>query len=686
MAVVGILRGSASGSAGAYISKLAESFDTRESIVPIEPTTSDPRIAAHEALDGHAWAEAFELFSRADADGELSGFDLESLAEAAWFTAHAAIATDARERAFQAHVAAGDRVRAAFLAFKLAQENSYRAKRSIASAWMGRGERLLEGEAESYAHGYLALCRSEGAKQAGKIDTAVELADQAVQIGVRVGDADLQAIALTLLGSLRIALGGTSEGFVLMEEATIAAVNGELSPFVTGVTFCTMIAACRDLTDYARASEWTEATERWCERQSVSGFPGVCRVHRAEVVALSGAWERAEQELRRATDELAGFDATPPLADGFYAIGEIRLRMGDLRGAEDAVRQAHAFGRSPEPALSLIRLAEGKERAAFDAINAAVEQETWDRWARARLLPAQVEIAVAAGDAALARRAATELEGLVQTYDSPALHAHMHEALGRVFQLEGEHARTAREIRVAIGHWREVAAPYEVARGRVLLASALRATGDEQGADLELGVARDEFDRLGARLDASGAERALQDAADRRAAPLQTRKTFMFTDIEGSTNLAELLGNESWERLLRWHDDALRTSFARNGGEVVNSTGDGFFVAFDSARQGVECAVAIQRALVEHRRVTGFAPAVRIGLHAAEANRRGDDYSGMAVHVAARVAALAGGGEIVITDGTRAEAGDVPVSDERVASLKGVSDPVHVSSVTWGSG
>ncbi len=651
--------------------------------MPVEPTASDPTQAAHEALDRHAWDEAFELFSRADQDGDLSGSDLESLAEAAWFTAHADLALDAKERAFKAYLAIGNPIRAAYLALDLTQMYAFRGRPSIASAWMRRGERLLEGQPECYVHGYVALSRSAGAKETGAIERAIELAEEAVQIGTRVDDTDLQATALTDLGALRIATGETAEGFALMEEATIAAVNGELSPFVTGVTYCNMISACRDLTDYRRASEWTEATERWCDRQSVSGFPGVCRVHRAEVVALGGAWERAEEELQRATHELAEFNAIPPMADGFYAIGEIRLRMGDLPGAEEAIRQAHALGHSTEPVLALVRLAEGNSRAALAAINSAVEQQTWDQWARARLLPAQIQIAVTAGDPTLARQAFEELDRLGQTYDSPALHAGRHEALGRVLIAEGDHAAAAREIRTAIGHWREVAAPYEVARGRALLASALRAMRDEDAADLELGVARDEFVRLGARLDAEEAERALQAAAERRASPAQIRKTFLFTDIVGSTNLAELLGNESWERLLRWHDEALRTLFARSGGEVVNSTGDGFFVAFDAARRGIDCAIAVQRALEEHRRTSGFAPSVRMGLHAAEANRRGDDYSGMGVHVAARVAALAGGGEVVVTGETLAEAGDIPVSDRREALLKGVADPVSVASLVW---
>jgi len=155
--------------------------------VPVEPTTSDPTHAAREALERHAWDEAFELFSRADTLGGLPGPDLESLAEAAWFTAHADIGTDAKERAFKVYLSDGDKVRAAYLALNLTQWYAYQRKPSIASAWVRRGERLLEGEPECYAHGYFALCRSEGARQAGEVATAIELAEEAVQIGGRVG-------------------------------------------------------------------------------------------------------------------------------------------------------------------------------------------------------------------------------------------------------------------------------------------------------------------------------------------------------------------------------------------------------------------------------------------------------------------------------------------------------------------
>ncbi len=645
--------------------------------------TADPVVAGRAALSRHAWEEAFRQLSQADRDGQLSGADLEALALAAFFGAHAEGELAAKERAFKAYEAEGNDLRAAYLAIDIARWFGYAGKYSIASAWKRRAEKLIGLEGDTYAHGYLALIGSEAAGAMGDPDAALALAERAVAIGKTAADADLTAYGLTNLGALKIASGATSDGLALMEEASIAAVNGDLSPFTSGVTACRMIGACRDLTDYRRASEWIEATEKYCESQSVSGFPGICRVHRAEVSVIGGAWDQAEQDLERATVELGAYNATPPQADGFYAIGDIRRLKGDFEGAEVALREAHARGRSPQPALALVRLAEGKVRAATAAINAALDEQTWDRWARARLLPAQVEIALAAGDVALARTAVEELAGVVSGYPSPALEAGRQVASGRVLVAEGDAPAAARELRAAIKGWRDVGAPYEVARARAVLSRALRAVGNEDEAELELQAALDAFRRLGARVDVEAAERELRDAEDRRSGPVSTRKTFMFTDIVGSTNLAEALGDKAWERLLRWHDDMLRGLVASGGGEIVNSTGDGFFVAFDSAMSGVGCAISIQRALVDHRDGTGFALSVRIGLHTAEANQRGTDYSGTAVHVAARVAALAGGGQILATAETLAETSDVASSGARSASVKGVSAPVSVAEIAW---
>lgn len=648
-----------------------------------EAAPADLLSSAHSALSQHAWMDSLRLFRAADAEGQLSGPDLEKLAEAAFFNGEGNLVIEAKERAFKAYLAAGDRARAAALAIDLCREYIYKGRGSIGAAWLRRGERLLEGEPESYAHGYLALAHSEQARQAGDVEAAIEMAEKAVRLGSRFGDADLEAHALSTLGSTKIATGAVTEGLELLEEATVAAANGELSAFTTGVTYCRMISVCRDLSDYARAGEWTEATTKWCEKQSISGFPGICRVHRAEVVAVSGAWDQAEQELEKATRELEAYNATPPMADGFYALAQIRYRRGDLDGAEEALRQAHSLGRSPQPLLALIRLAQGNVRTAASAIKAALEEHSWDKWSRVRLLPAQVEIAIAAGDLEDARTAVEELGSLVQTYDAPAVKAESEAGWGRVLLAEGDPLGAARHLRTAIEKWGTFYAPYEVAVARSLLGTALRAIHDEDAADLELEAAHAELERLGAKRDAETVSRQIEIAADRRSGPTQTRKTFMFTDIVGSTNLAELLGDRAWDQLLRWHDEALRGEFARRGGEVVNSTGDGFFVAFDSARQALDCAVAVQHLLQNHRRTTGFAPMVRIGVHSAEANRHGADYSGMGVHVAARVAAVAEGGQILASGETLAAAGPIAATDRREVALKGVSTRVEVALVDW---
>jgi class 3 adenylate cyclase len=144
------------------------------------------------------------------------------------------------------------------------------------------------------------------------------------------------------------------------------------------------------------------------------------------------------------------------------------------------------------------------------------------------------------------------------------------------------------------------------------------------------------------------------------------------------------MGDEAWEDLVAWHDRTLRALFAEHGGEEVDHAGDGFFVAFEDPRASAACAAAIQRSLADHRREHGFAPQVRIGLHAAEATERGGDYGGRGVHQAARVGALAEGGEILASAET-AEAAALTTSEAREVHLKGIAEPVRVVSLDWRS-
>jgi class 3 adenylate cyclase len=166
--------------------------------------------------------------------------------------------------------------------------------------------------------------------------------------------------------------------------------------------------------------------------------------------------------------------------------------------------------------------------------------------------------------------------------------------------------------------------------------------------------------------------------------PRAETRTFMFTDIVRSTQLIETIGDEAWADLVRWHDQTLRALFATHGGEEVDHAGDGFFVAFAAARPAIECGVAIQQTLLDHRRRQGFAPQVRIGLHAAPAQRHGAAYRGKGVHAAARIAALAEAGEILASRDTLDSAPPgITLSAPRRVTLKGLSEPLEVVTLCW---
>ncbi|MDP8955520.1 MAG: adenylate/guanylate cyclase domain-containing protein [Actinomycetota bacterium] len=640
--------------------------------------------AGREAFRRNAWEEAFRLLSEADGSGRLAPEDLEMLGQAAWWVAKPDDSVHARERAHAAYLDAGKRSRAALMALVLSQDYLQRVSPSISAGWYRKAQRLLENEPESVEHGWGARFRSFRAlEMEGRPDLAVEFARQALDIGMRFGDRDLQAVALMDQGRALVAQGRVREGQDLMDEAMVAAVGGELGPFMTGIVYCNMISTAEHLADYQRAGEWEEAARRWCERQSINGFPGICRVHRAAVMRLRGSWADAEAEARRASNELREHNMLRFVAEAFYEIGEIRLRMGDLASSEEAFRQAHELGRDPFPGLALVRLAEGNVQAAVAAMKRADAETPSDRLGRAKLLPAEVQIALAADDVSWASQAADEMDSIAEEYGTPALRAAAASVRGAVLLAADVPTEALRKFRQSWQLWGEVDCPYEAASARVGIGQAYVALGDQDAAMLEVGAARSAFERLGAVLDAKRATELLNKLSGDGKAKTRDRRTFMFTDIVKSTALVEAIGDESWEHLLNWHDETIRSLIRMYSGEEIDKAGDGFFVAFDAEKDAIECAVAIQLKLADHRRTHGFAPQVRIGLHATEATRTGQDYMGKGVHEAARIGALAEGGEILASGATLEQGVPFPVSDPRTVTLKGISEPVQVCAIDW---
>jgi class 3 adenylate cyclase len=645
-----------------------------------EVVTVDPLEAGRDAFERRAWQQAYRLLKDADEAGGLSGEDLEALAKSAWWIGRSAECIELFERSYAAYVEAGQPAAAAFIALTLRREYLSKLSPSVAQGWLQRADHLLESEPESGAHGYLAIAHGELAFDRGELDHALEHFDRAVEIASGRDDRDLQAWAAMRRAYALAMSGRLDESWELMEDVAASAIGGELGAHTTGSVFCNVMAACRESADYRRGAEWAEVSKTWCERQDIAGFPGVCRVHRAEFMRLTGAWTEAGEEVLRATEELVDF--LPAIAGAaFHELGEIRLRIGDLDAAEEAFDQALELGDAGQPGRTQLLLARGSADSAAASIRTALDDVDWDRLARARLLPVQADVAFARSDPETADAAARELLAIAEEFGTSAIRASAAHAAGMVARLSDDATDAAHRFREARKLWREIDAPYESALETVALGETLAASGDAEAAKLELEAARKTFARLGARPDLARAD-ALLGELERPAAAREVR-TFMFTDIVGSTALVDAIGDDAWHDLLHWHDQALRRCFADNGGEEVDHTGDGFFVAFPDAATALACAGGIQRKLLEHRREHGFAPRVRIGLHAAEATRTGGDYEGAGVHAAARIGALAEGGEVLASVQTVDGVEGLVVGEPREVTLKGIAKPVSVVQVDW---
>lgn len=459
--------------------------------------SDDSQTAARHAFARHAWREAFETFATAHAERALAVEDIERLAESAWWIGRIDECIAARERAYAIYMDRKQPRSAAAVAVRLAEDFFRRQATSLGNGWLRRAERLLEDVEECPEHGALLRLHAIRALDEGDVDKALGLARRTADLATRFHDRDLQALALHDIGRMLVSKGELAPGMALIDEAMAAAVGGELGPEVTGRIYCNMLGTCEKLADYQRAAEWSEEAQRWCGQHTESGFPGICRVHRAELMRLRGSWNDAETEALRAAQELQGFYHIAA-GEAFYEIGEIRLRMGDVKRAEEVFHQAHELGREPVPGLALLRLAEGKIDAARALIDRAVADRPAGSLDRARLLPARVQIALAAGDLDVARSAALELDGIAAAYGSTALRASAAQARGAVQLAAGSGDAAVPDLRLACKLWQEVRLPYETASARLLLAGAYQATACPEDAALELQTATSSFRILGA--------------------------------------------------------------------------------------------------------------------------------------------------------------------------------------------
>jgi ATP/maltotriose-dependent transcriptional regulator MalT len=463
---------------------------------------------AHTAYANRAWLEAHDAFVRADGEGSLDAEDLELLTTATLMLGRDDDAIAVLERTHHRYLERGETLRAVHAAVWIGINLASRGLVGPATGWIGRAQRLLEQEpGESAEQGYLLLPLVFRHEAAGEFDAAAAVAGEAAAIGQRFGDRDLFAIGLHAQGHMLVSAGRVQEGLALLDEAMVTATTGDLSPFVVGIVYCGVILACQAVFEVGRAREWTLALTEWADQQpDLVAFTGRCRIHRAEILQLGGSWADAIEEARNACRRLVETKNTAAAGVAYYRYGELLRLRGEFAAAETAYRDASRFGWEPQPGLAQLRLGQGKRDAALAAIRRS-SAETTEPLKRAALLPAHVEIALAAGETEEARKACDELEELAAKYESSMLAAMVAYAQGVVALQDGDCEPALVALRAAQRIWLDLDAPYEVARTRALLAQVCTQLGDAEAAALELESARSIFRELGAAPDLARIER-----------------------------------------------------------------------------------------------------------------------------------------------------------------------------------
>jgi len=512
-------------------------------------------LRGRQAFDRHAWARAFRMLAKADRAGRLEPVDLERLATAAYMLDRADDHLDYQKRAHHEYFNAGESLRAARCAFWVGAGLATRGEASQAAGWFARAQRLVEREhRDSVERGYVLIPPLLQRIGRGDWAGAATLAAKVQRLAERFRDRDLFALAAHERGHALVRVGRAEQGLLLIDEVMVSVTAGELSPVVTGLVYCSVIAYCQDLFQFGRAQAWTQALTRWCEGQpEMVAHAGQCRVHRAEILQVRGGWRLALAEARRAAVCLADARNRAATGHALYQQAEIHRLQGKFGLAERAYRDATRHGWEPQPGFALLRLAQGETAAAAGAIRRALAEPA-DAWKRARLLPAAVEILLASGDLAQAVAACDQLASCAKQRASGLLDAVVDEWRGAVLLAQGDARAAVAALRRAFEAWQALEAPYESARLRVLVARACRALGDHESATLEFEAARDAFARLGARPDLDRVDVLAQAAGSAAERRLTAREVEVLRHVAaGKSNKAIAKGLALSERTVDRH-------------------------------------------------------------------------------------------------------------------------------------
>jgi LuxR family maltose regulon positive regulatory protein len=471
----------------------------------------DPLAAGRAALDRGAWDEACRAFQGALEEAE-SPEVLEGLGWALFWLDRTEESIDARERAFVLYREADDVRSAARMAYGLAVDCLDLRGEAPATGWLERARRLLEGIEGGAEHGWLALWEGHFALLIHRDPAAArERGEAALEIGRKLGLFDLEMLALALEGLVLVAEGRVEEGMRRLDEATAAALAGEVGALdAIGATCCFLVHACERVRDYDRAAQWSERVERFSREWGITPALAVCRTQHAAMLIGRGEWTRAEEVLREAIGRLS---ASRPLlaADGLEQLAELRRRQGRWDEAEKVF--ARVEGRSlPLLGRGALALDRGDAGTAADLLDRFLRRTPPDNWTgRASALGLLVRAGLSLGERERTEAALGELRELAERLPTSTVRAEARLAEGVCLLADGTCEEARRRLEDAVDLFLQSQAPFEVARARLDLARCLAAGGRTGPAELEARSALDTFRRLGADREAERAAALLEE-------------------------------------------------------------------------------------------------------------------------------------------------------------------------------
>ncbi|MGH2946357.1 MAG: LuxR C-terminal-related transcriptional regulator [Solirubrobacteraceae bacterium] len=468
-----------------------------------------------EALERTDWAHARTCFEGALAAG-TSAESLEGLGLAAWWLDDAATMFWARERSYALYRKRGDQRSAARLATLLGIDHyQFRAEAAIGNGWFRRAHRLLEGLPPSPEHGWLSIWEGQILLIAGNDPAGARgLGAQAADLGRSLGDIDIEMTGLGLEGLALVTAGETAAGLAQLDEATAAAVGGEMSvPNAIGATCCYLIYACERVHDYDRAVQWCNKVQEFCREVKWASLFATCRTHHASVLMWQGAWAEAETELEQATRVL---EATRPgdAVHGQIRLAELRRRQGRL---EEATRLLAPVDFDPHALMGLAAVALDQDEAAEarDLIKRALRRMPEEnRTDRATALELAVRADSALGLIDSGRAAAAEAQAIADSVGTAPVRASAAFAQGVLASAAGEHEASRSYLESALEVFERTRVPFEAAQVRLELVRVLAELGRHDQAVAEARRAHGALTSIGSTLKARRAAALLAELGE----------------------------------------------------------------------------------------------------------------------------------------------------------------------------